>query len=151
VRRNPYRQVSILPGVRRRRDSLVPSGQSVRKLVRDSCPWWRHASPNRISSSGHGHPDRFKLDLPTSLTPGGVHIWGDLQALELNRLERRPGRRAGPAVGPIVGVVVGSMPPYFFRRMTIDANTRRDEMAVAMAHMADGMVKTANDRADEWP
>ena len=32
VRRNPYRQVSILLGVRRRRRSPVPSGQSVRKL-----------------------------------------------------------------------------------------------------------------------
>ena len=32
VRRNPYRQVSILLGVRRRRHSPVPSGQSVRKL-----------------------------------------------------------------------------------------------------------------------
>ena len=32
VRRNPYRQVSILPGVWRRRHSPVPSGQSVRKL-----------------------------------------------------------------------------------------------------------------------
>jgi len=32
VRRNPYRQVSILPGVWQRRHSPVPSGQSVRKL-----------------------------------------------------------------------------------------------------------------------
>jgi hypothetical protein len=32
VRRNPYRQVSILPDVQRRRHSPVPSGQSVRKL-----------------------------------------------------------------------------------------------------------------------
>jgi hypothetical protein len=32
VRRNPYRQVSILPGVRWRRHSPVPSGRSVRKL-----------------------------------------------------------------------------------------------------------------------
>jgi hypothetical protein len=32
VRRNPYRQVSVLPGVRRRRHSPVPSGQSVRNL-----------------------------------------------------------------------------------------------------------------------
>ena len=32
VRRNPYWQVSILPGVRWRRRSPVPSGQSVRKL-----------------------------------------------------------------------------------------------------------------------
>ena len=30
VRRNPYQQVSVLPGVRRRRHSPVPSGQSVR-------------------------------------------------------------------------------------------------------------------------
>jgi septal ring factor EnvC (AmiA/AmiB activator) len=30
VCRNPYRQVSVLPGVRRRRHSPVPSGQSVR-------------------------------------------------------------------------------------------------------------------------
>jgi hypothetical protein len=35
VRRNPYRQVSILPGVRRRRHSPVPAGQSV-KPVRGS-------------------------------------------------------------------------------------------------------------------
>jgi hypothetical protein len=32
--------------------------------VRDSCPWWRHASPNRISSSARGCPDRFNLDQP---------------------------------------------------------------------------------------
>ena len=32
VRRYPYRQVSILPGVRQRRHGPVPSGQSVRKL-----------------------------------------------------------------------------------------------------------------------
>jgi len=32
VRRNPYRQVSVLPGVRQRCHSPVPSGQSVRKL-----------------------------------------------------------------------------------------------------------------------
>jgi hypothetical protein len=32
VRRNPYRQVSVLLGVRHRRHSPVPSGQSVRKL-----------------------------------------------------------------------------------------------------------------------
>ena len=32
VRRNPYRQVSVLPGVRHRSHSPVPSGQSVRKL-----------------------------------------------------------------------------------------------------------------------
>ena len=31
MRRNPYPQVSILPGVRRRRNSPVPSGRSVRK------------------------------------------------------------------------------------------------------------------------
>jgi hypothetical protein len=53
------------------------------------------------------------------------------------------------AVGPIVGVVIGSMPAYFFRRTAKTANDRRDEMAVAMAHMADRMAKTANDRADE--
>ena len=32
VRRNPYLQVSVLPGVRPRRHSPVPSGQSVRNL-----------------------------------------------------------------------------------------------------------------------
>ena len=53
------------------------------------------------------------------------------------------------AVGPIVGVVIGSMPAYFFRRTAKTANDRRDEMAEAMAHMADDMAKTANHRADE--
>ena len=32
VRGNPYPQFSVLPGVRRRRNSPVPSGQSVRNL-----------------------------------------------------------------------------------------------------------------------
>ena len=32
VRQNPYPQVSVLQGVRHRRHSPVPSGQSVRKL-----------------------------------------------------------------------------------------------------------------------
>ena len=39
VRWNPYPQVNVLPGVRHRCFSPVPSGSVREKTVRDSCRW----------------------------------------------------------------------------------------------------------------
>ena len=64
VRRNPYRQVSVLPAVRHRRHCPVPSSQSVRK----SCERVSLGSPEPVTYSAsvlgvtargmHGAPGR---------------------------------------------------------------------------------------------